>query len=410
MKLHHFFFWFLLLFLPTQFGKHFWPDFALIFGLRIDYLAPTIYFTDLLVLGIFLSFLWEKFRSTSLKPLLSGLKHFWFPALFLFYLLLSCLLAQNPEVALFKFLKIVELLFLGFYISQNFSFVLRKAALPLSLGLLFESSLFWAQFFKQGSLDSLFWSLGERRLTVSTPGVALSEFGGRLLFRPYGTFSHPNSLAGFFLVDLVLLFGLRSNLSFWFKTIVVFLGVTVILFSFSRAVWLAGFLVPFLVLGWWFWQKKKKELIIGEVFFLLGMGVIFRGLLDLGSQAVQERMKLLNLAWLMFRKFPLTGVGLNNFLVFLPRFWSEQQVYFLQPVHNIFLLIGAESGLVGLLVFVWFLWLTIKRALKAKRLLFLLALILILFTGLFDHYWFTLPQNQLLATLVFGLLWGKMKT
>src|SRR4051812_29891213 len=40
----------LLLLLPTQLGKHFWPPFAFVHGLRIDYLSPTVYLTDLLLL------------------------------------------------------------------------------------------------------------------------------------------------------------------------------------------------------------------------------------------------------------------------------------------------------------------------------------------------------------------------
>src|SRR5438105_4334390 len=41
---------FLLLFLlPTQLGKHFWPEFSFVQGLRIDYLSPTLYVTDMLV-------------------------------------------------------------------------------------------------------------------------------------------------------------------------------------------------------------------------------------------------------------------------------------------------------------------------------------------------------------------------
>jgi hypothetical protein len=34
----------------------------------------------------------------------------------------------------------------------------------------------------------------------------------------------------------------------------------------------------------------------------------------------------------------------------------------------------------------------------------------ILFTGMFDHYWLTLQQNQLLLVMVIGLCWQKDKT
>jgi hypothetical protein len=52
MKLHQKIFWLLIFLLPVQLGRHFWPDFSFVLGLKIDYLAPTVYLTDLLVLLI----------------------------------------------------------------------------------------------------------------------------------------------------------------------------------------------------------------------------------------------------------------------------------------------------------------------------------------------------------------------
>jgi len=49
------FFYLLILFLPTQLGRHFFFDFSFVSGIRIDYLAPTIYLTDILVLLLFIA-------------------------------------------------------------------------------------------------------------------------------------------------------------------------------------------------------------------------------------------------------------------------------------------------------------------------------------------------------------------
>src|SRR5258708_7366824 len=38
------------LLLPTQLGKHFWPDFSIVSGIRIDYLSPTVYITDVFLI------------------------------------------------------------------------------------------------------------------------------------------------------------------------------------------------------------------------------------------------------------------------------------------------------------------------------------------------------------------------
>ena len=59
MRLHQKLFWLLILLLPVQLGRHFWPDFSFVLGLKIDYLSPTFYLTDLLVLMILSLWLWD---------------------------------------------------------------------------------------------------------------------------------------------------------------------------------------------------------------------------------------------------------------------------------------------------------------------------------------------------------------
>ena len=116
----------------------------------------------------------------------------------------------------------------------------------------------------------------------------------------------------------------------------------------------------------------------------------------------------------MIKANPLAGVGLNNFIPQLPSYWQQfRMTYWLQPVHNIFLLIAAETGLVGLLIFLWLMVLTYKKLIIPKESReasinnyeLIIALSVILVLGLFDHYWFTLQQTQLLLTIVFGLSW-----
>ena len=43
-----------VLLIPTQLGKHFWPEWSRVVGIRVDYLSPTLYFLDLVWLGLFL--------------------------------------------------------------------------------------------------------------------------------------------------------------------------------------------------------------------------------------------------------------------------------------------------------------------------------------------------------------------
>lgn len=134
-----------------------------------------------------------------------------------------------------------------------------------------------------------------------------------------------------------------------------------------------------------------------------------------------------------FLQKPIFGQGINHFIHFLegsrPRFLSRS---FYQPVHNIFWLILAESGLVGLFFSFWLTLKTIKEinpviflnanppagGEQVKKILWgqlpatsyqLLIFISILLLAATDHYLLTLQQNRLLLGLFLGLVWRKTK-
>ena len=119
----------------------------------------------------------------------------------------------------------------------------------------------------------------------------------------------------------------------------------------------------------------------------------------------------------MMKSYPLTGVGLNNFLVRLPQFSSAtDRIRSLQPAHNFYLLIGAETGILGLVALLGLLIFTSKKIFKKQQFSNLamkqfhpplvISFGAILFLGLFDHYFYTLQQGQLLAILIFGLVFA----
>ncbi|MBM3205992.1 hypothetical protein FJZ41_04055, partial [Candidatus Shapirobacteria bacterium] len=202
MKIHQRLFWFLILLLPVQLGRHFWPASSYLLGIRIDYLAPTVYLTDLLLLAILILWGAEKIRARK-KITFPYLKYGWVLA-FLILLFLNAFLAQNQTAAFYKLIKIIEFSLLGFYLAQN-KFSLNFYQKPLLAAVIYSSLLALAQFLSQSSLGGPFWWLGERTFDLSTPGIAKAVFSGQLLLRPYATFSHPNALAGFILVALIIL-------------------------------------------------------------------------------------------------------------------------------------------------------------------------------------------------------------
>lgn len=409
--MHRWIFWILLLLLPTQLGKHFWPDSAFIFGIRVDYLSPTVYLTDMVVVLLLIVWLLEKWTGRWLDKWISRFKQskfyspIYLPVYLSIYLLIhSLFIAQNQGAAFYKLVKIVEFLLLGFYAYRNSRFILasRLWSSTLSLVVLYTSFLGILQSFTQASVGGIFWWLGERAVSLASPGIALATFGGQEFLRPYSTFSHPNSFAGFLLVVLILLFPARNileRLAFVFGTVVIFL-------SFSQNVWLAGAFVIFLFL-----LKNAKRFFKPLFVFFLILGVFSSfpapwSILPIAKNTeIVLRQELLFAGEKMFLDSPIFGVGLNNFINLLPFYGATPVVsWWLQPVHNVFVLWTVETGLVGLLFlfyYAYFLWWIFKRPAAGNLHLALLAIFL---TGLFDHHWLTLQQNQLLLAIVLGVL------
>jgi O-antigen ligase len=425
-KLHQALFSLLLILLPIQLGRHFWPDFSLISGIRVDYLSPTIYLTDLLVIGILGAWFWERRSQFSVFSFQSSVKKYWWIIAVFCFLLVNALLAQNQGAAFYKLIKLIEFALLGFYVAKSFlDFSLLTSF--LSLGIIYSSLIAIAQFLKQASLDGVFWWLGERTFNAFTPGIARAVWDGQLIMRPYATFSHPNVLAGFVLVSLILVLAnfssrpkRRINFAITkssviakfisrFKWITVIFGTLAILASFSRSAWIVGVLVSFwLVIRHLRVTRPDKRIFYFVVCCLLFvLGAFFYSAFHLSmEEAISQRIQLSQAATIMIRENPITGVGLNNFIVRLSEFWFTEAVRFLQPAHNIFLLVAAETGLVGLLIFLWFLILTCKKLLITNNQLLITALSAILALGLFDHYWLTLQQTQLLFAIILGLSWA----
>ena len=191
MQLHLLFFYATILLLPTQLGKHFFLHFSYLSGIRVDYLAPTVYLLDVIIFLLAIVNLKIVLKFFNNKMVLSGL----------FLLLINIIFSQLPEISFYWFIKIIEFLII-FSLSKKIIMTIKEKSILIILLLsgLFELFLSIIQFVSKHSVQGIFYYFGERLLTLSTPGVAKATMQGVEFLRPYGTFSHPNSLAGFFLL------------------------------------------------------------------------------------------------------------------------------------------------------------------------------------------------------------------
>lgn len=409
-------FYLLVIFLPTQFGRHFWPDFSFVYGLRLDYLSPTIYLTDIIIVALFL-FSFQNFFKAFAKI---KNKYRILYSVFLINLILGVFLSKNFPAGIYGIIKFLEFSFLAFYIFENFKKIDKSIVLGcIFISISFESFLSVFQYLNQGSIGGFFYFLGERTFSGQTPGIANASINGQLFLRPYATFSHPNVLAGFLIVSMIYILMLSKEKKISYA--VIFLGTLSLFLTFSRAaifLWMIFLIIEFVL----FISEKYKKgianlktlsffslslILLTFGYFLFSNNFILQRLIstNFSEESVVQREELAKLSLAMFEKNPVTGVGINNF-------YNNSINVLIQPVHNIFLLVLSETGIAGLIFLITvFANCILIAANSAKKRKYLIMLIFsVIFLGMFDHYFLTLQQGQLLFSFVIGTLFSYKKT
>lgn len=416
---HRKLFYLTLVFLPVQLGYHFWPEWASVLGRRVDYLSPTLYFTDLLIVATLVSWVISeriKLKQSSITPLLAA---------GIFMVFITTVFSKNISVSFYQCIKIIEFFLFGLYIvltKPKFEHVVTA----FSIAVLYSSVIALIQFIMQKSIGGPLWILGERTFFADTSGIAqfnLCVFTGnacRLILRPYATFPHPNVLGGFLAITLPYLFifltDMKKETSGKISALLcisIIFGVCALIVSFSRSAWFAGLcgfvfcIHTILVKHFFFYRKHLKKFIPGIVVFVLFIGYFFiRNLMWTESVIVRNQLNMAAIN--IFLAHPFTGVGWGNFMTALPSYMSTRTIYFLQPVHSLYLLALSQIGLVGVLYLsfcVVFFVTHVKRIVPVYG----LSIVTILLIGFVDHYFFTLQQGQLLFTLCVGIFLATSK-
>lgn len=332
--------------------------------------------------------------------------------LFILSIFFGIINSQNLLAGAYGIIKFLEFVFLGIFIYLNRKIIDKNIiVIFFSIGIIFESSLALFQYLNHGALQGFFYFLGERDFNSNTPGVANASINGELILRSYGTFSHPNMLGGYLVAyfALLTLFIKKINKLFVLTLIFALMGI---FFSFSRAsvLTLVIFIIcVFLISIYEKYKKGKLNQLITKknsaVFIITVLLIIIFSLsqfsqrifnVDLQDESFSMRFKLIEQSVKMININPVFGIGVNNFFNNLDKeFNSPSEI---QPVHNIFLLTFAETGIIGLM------FLISIFVIAAKNIRSTIVVLAILLLGTFDHYLFTQQQGQLLFTIIVSLL------
>lgn len=387
-----------LLSLPVQLNKFFWPQSSFVFGIPQDLLTISIYLSDVLIVFYVLVFIGEFVLKKGVKDKLASFykkQKFFILAVFAFnlYLFVNALfVSDKPLLSLWFSSKVFEFslfsVFAQFTLSKNRVFKLSLTVLAISI--FWQSSLMLLQFTLQRSLG--FWFVGERSFSADTPSIAHIYIFGKQLLRPYGTFPHPNVAAAFFVVAFIILSARQRSKVEKLNIFASAISLLSVFSTFSKGAAIALFASLVLMV--------KKPFYLSLVFFLAAFSafILFKNLPEAQVASIAERLVLSQAALEIIFKNPLFGVGSANFVHTLSAFnlFSIADVRLLAPVHNVFLLIFAEEGIIGLFLFIMLLYAAFKNI--SARWQFALAFALIVFLTV-DHFLWTLQQGRFLFWL-----------
>lgn len=292
-----------------------------------------------------------------------------FPALA--YILLAAISAFRSEDGVLSFCMlflIVKGYLIFIYFANNIKTrnQIGLIVTALAVGVFIQSCLGILQHFTGGTLGLEIFGEGERAFRTARIGYkAISRVGG--------TIGDPNSLAMFlnFLLPPILSMSftripLRYRMIF---ALVFVLGGITEIFTLSRGGWISLSFGSIIVLYGVFKGKLKSRVksfammtvSIGLIaFILVGAFQDVRDRLfkdDYGS--AYSRIPMIKVALNMIEENPVTGVGLNNYATVMNKYDRTRQSIsynFQYPVHNAFLLIAGESGLLALISFLLILY------------------------------------------------------
>ena len=303
---------------------------------------------------------------------------------------------------------------------------LRNVVLAFGAGLLLQFPIVIMQWLTGTGL-----SLSGARTASIGQTVAVGDVAA---FRPPGLTRHPNELADyplFLLPTAVLLLcapkGTASRLAKMAAFILLGAGGAILVISLSRGAWIAGAGS----LAFTFFMARRRGLmrsrhvrlaITGAVMAVAAVAIVYPAAIKRATgddqRSTQVRLAMFEQALLIFRSNPIAGVGLGGYYTaaksYIPPSFGKYSPALRQGitgnvVHNKYLLVLAEHGIVGLIVLLavyatffreWYRrkhWLDTGRSLLALGLT--AALLAQLMFYMFEHFYFGFRTDALWLTL-----------
>jgi len=330
----------------------------------------------------------------------------------------SCYLAISPAIAFYKLTYLIAgaaFCLVLVAIKPNF----EKISLAIIFSGIIQSGIAIQQFATQKVIASKY--LGMAAQDPQTLGTPVVNFNGTRFLRAFGSLPHPNILAGFLLISILLIIGLivisknkKLHKLLPLAFVVNFIGL---LTTLSRAALLA-FLVSIIFMA--FWTRKDKifsravtKFALIAMLIIILFTVSFPGLIAtrafgtdrLENISNQTRLEQYSKFTGLIKDYWIFGAGLGNYT--LASYLNNPGLngFAYQPIHNTYLLIFTELGLLGamlLLTFVFYLYYSISRFKNwsNQQIISFSCLVALCVIALFDHYLWSFYFGIILTVLV----------
>lgn len=294
-----------------------------------------------------------------------------------------------------------------------------------------QAFIAFIQFYMQGSIG--LYLLGESSIDPIKYGVAKIVPYGTRMIRGYGTFPHPNLLAGFLtLANVALLYLLTFNYQKILRYILLFMiGINIfgLFITFSRngiLAFLIGFLTILSLLAINRQYTVIKSIILPVILSLTLATAIFYPFIytraTISDSAVLERITYNNIGIEIIKDRGVTGTGLGLSVLHMEQYAEQSlKAWEIQPIHNYILISIAEWG-IGAMILLYLIFQPLYQKIKDISrgtplpphittwnitLVGLGSAIFILF--MFDHYFYTIWPTQVLLWTFLALIASRMQ-
>lgn len=458
----------LLFLIPFGTRKVFLTQYSFFSGSYNEYVTYSLYLTDLIVVSLF-ALLLVQCTSDIVKRFMvksaSGINNIL--AVFLIWIALSITANMNYfEVSAYQAVRMAEYVGLAVIIRHivNTKKRLLQSLFIISFSGFVQGAIALVQFYFQSSIFGTGIShklSGESIISTNIIGTSNIVYDGVKIIRSYGTFTHPNVLAGFLVVTMLITLFLytlmKSNAVFSviYNTkhkecqgscgprlllFLLFVQFSALVATMSRAAMVSLFIIA--LVNVFIFKIVPRETFFSELRsyfhksnpFSRVVRVFFAGILSAlliassifflfritneftNHQSFQDRILLQDVSRGTIYENPVFGTGIGTYVLILRDNYSSRIMNYwqYQPDHNLFLLIASEIGLIGLAIYLFVMYSLYKlidsvceqisiydRYLK---LLFKSLIVVVLVLGLFDHYFWTSHQAKMLMWIMFGLL------